>query len=102
MHPIIWPTLQVCQNLFSGGKISTCNSPLMPTLGNPQFIPGIQKGPFALLMERGLFQASHFLVSGNWPTMQELMQKNGPFQLDFWQAAQIRHFLGTVGASSRL
>lgn len=51
LHPTIGPTLHICYNL-SKGKLSTQDSPLVPILGNPQFILGIQKGPFEVLIKR--------------------------------------------------
>lgn len=94
-HPTIRPTLRICNNLFAKGKLSSRDSPLVPVLGNPQFILGLRKGSFDLLIKQGLYQALHFLRAGCRPTVQELTDRNGPFQLDFWQVVQQSHFLHT-------
>lgn len=74
---------------------SSIQSPLFPILGNPQFALGLRRGTFKTLVKQGVFQASHFMASGDWPTFQMPTSENSPFQLDFWRAAQSRNFLHT-------
>lgn len=95
-HPTLGPTLPTCYNLFSKGKLSSRDSPLVPILGNPQFILCLWKGSFDTLIKRGLYQASHLVRAGCWPTFQELTDRNGSYQLDFWRMVQLRHFLHTM------
>lgn len=73
------------------------NSPLFPILGNPDFPPGLEPGAFGKLKEKRCFQASYFLRSNNWPTIELLMQQGGQYEIPFWQARQIRHFFETLG-----
>lgn len=100
LHPLIGLTLWMGYGLFLKGKLSTIDSPLSPILGNPQFEPDLKKGSFGRLIEQGLFQFSHFVSAGSWPTVQEITGP-APYQLDFWRALQLRHFLDTLILPSR-
>lgn len=52
-------------------------------------------GPFRKLEEKGCFQASHFAQPETWPTIAALTQPGGYYEVNFWQAIQIHHFLGS-------
>lgn len=97
-HPIIGPTLMVCQTLCKNLAITTTKSPLYPVLGNPDFLSGLRGGPFHSLLDSGYFQVSHFLNSDSWPSIPDLMQLDGRFALDFWRTLQLHHFLWTLGS----
>lgn len=92
-HPIIGPTLRMGSGLCRNSNFSTTQSPLFPILGNPSFPPGMELGAFKNLIERSCFQASHFLDHENWPTVATLTQPGGRYEINLWQALQLRHFL---------
>lgn len=72
------------------------DSPLLPILGNHQFPPGLQCSEFKTLRHSGIDHASRFMVALRWPSITELMNTLGPFQLPFWNALQLHHFLHSI------
>lgn len=102
-HPTLGPTLRICSRICSTTLLSSVNSPLYPIVGNPRFPPGLQEGPFRKLSDSQCFQASHFIqiATGTWPSLPELTSSNDRFCLDFWSAAQLRHFLNTLPPPDR-
>lgn len=95
-HPLVGLTVQICSSLFSKFSLTSIHSPLYPILGNPAFPPGIQDSVFYSLRQDGYFQASHFIIQGNWPSLSELMDETGLFKLDCWRALQLTHFLWSL------
>lgn len=65
-------------------------------MGNPDFPPGLELREFRKLREKGCLQASHLLISDNWPTIDLLVQQRGQFEIPFWQAQQVQHFMETL------
>lgn len=49
-------------------------------------------------MEQGIYEASHFISSGEWVTFEMLTSRAGRYQLDLWLSAQFRHYLHTLHA----
>lgn len=97
-HPLIGVTSRICASLFTHAKLTSCNSPLRPILGTPDFTPGYLDPVFRSLRERGYSQSSHFSANGRWPTVEELMNPVGQYCLDFWRALQLKHYLSTLPA----
>lgn len=97
IHPTIGPTLRIGSMVCRTSRLPSIQSPLFPILANPIFPPGVETGPFRRLLERGLFQAFHFLEADNWPTIAILMQPEGQYRLKFWQALQLCHYFRSLG-----
>lgn len=95
-HPTIGPTVHIGYKIIQNPRFSTIHSPLFPKLGNLEFPPGLEPWAFENLREKGRFQVSHFLISDTWPTIDSLMQQGGQFEIHFWQALQVRHYLDTL------
>lgn len=97
-QPLIGNTAKICSVLLSSPSISSSTSPLYPIMGNPLFPPGSGGPNFRNLRDLGLTQASRFVQEGAWPTIPRLVDRSGPFRLDFWGALQLSHFLRTLPA----
>lgn len=80
----------------------TKSSPLTPgighphPIGNPHFSPGLSPKEFPTLRIADCEYASKFVTKEKWPTIPELRDPSGPFQLTFWNAVQIHHFLQSI------
>lgn len=96
-HPTIGPTLRIGCKICQNPRFSSKHLPLFPILGNLVFLPGLEPRMFGNLWEKGCFQASHFLTSDNWPTIELLAQQGGEFEIPFWQAQRVCHFFGNIG-----
>lgn len=48
------------------------------------------------MSDAGRFQASHFLMSEGWPPVTTLTNPSCQFNLDFWRALQLHHFLHSL------
>lgn len=64
LHPTLGPTLRIGSKICRNHMFSSTQLHLFPILGNPGFPPGLELGEFGRLMEKGCFQAPHFLTSG--------------------------------------
>lgn len=95
-HPVIGTTLRVGVSPLFTNFQSTSNSPLYPILGNPAFPPGIEQTGYGILKSTGRDRASRFLPDNNWPSLQYLTLERGQFQLSFWTAIQLHHFLHSI------
>lgn len=95
-HPLIGVTTRIRASLFARLRLAPFGSPLRPILGTPEFSPGCTDPIFKSLRSMGFSQASHFITNGKWTSVADLMRPEGPFQLDFWRAHQLNHFLRSL------
>lgn len=99
-HPLIGATIQLGSKAITSNLLSTAESPLFPILGNPAFPPGVGRSVFLSLSQADRDPASHFLEGDHWPSLPSLMDEHGRFQLSFWSAIQLHHFLHSLADPS--
>lgn len=95
-HPLIGTTLRHSSRTVFHSSLTTRNSPLFPILGHPSFSPGLHPSEYSTLRDSGCDHAAKFVSRGKWPSIVDLTEAAGPFQLPFWEAAQIHHFLHSI------
>lgn len=84
-HPIIGITLLQGSQATQLVSLTTKDSPPSPILGHPCFPPGLPSTELKNLQN-----------SNDENAMLELIDTSGHFQLPFWSAVQIHHFLHTI------
>lgn len=94
---MIGPTLRIGHMVCGTSRLPSIQLPLYPILGNLGFPPGAVTGSFSSILERGFFQASHFLETESWPTTVMLTHPEGRYRLRLWQALQLGHFFRSLG-----
>lgn len=92
VHPTLGSILQVSQEIFQSSPVSPVPSPLIPILGNPEFIPGLHMGNFIALSTQGYNHLSDFLTSEGTLMSSDLAHLADP-SLDFWGELQLCFFL---------
>lgn len=95
-HPNIGATLSVGLNILKNTSLTSKQSPLFPILGNPAFEPGLDYSNYETLWESGKDCASHYVEDDHWTSIQSLTNDNGGFQLSFWKAIRLHHFLYSI------
>lgn len=95
-HPLLGTTLRYSSQVSIQYSLTSNNSPLYPILGNPNFAPGIHSIEFDSLRRSGFDHAAKFVTDGRWPTVPELTNATGMYQLPFWKAVKVHHFLHSI------
>lgn len=95
-HPLIGTTLRNSHQIAFHASLTSKNSPLFPTLGNPKFDPGLRSAEFSSLRDSGRDCAAKFVSGGKWPTISDLSNPAGVYHLPFWKAVQLHHFLHSL------
>lgn len=95
-HPLIGNMLLQSTQAVNSVSLTTKESPLMPIIGHPSFPQGLLITEYKNLRALNLESAAKFVVTGRWPSMIELTSDSGSFQIPFWSAAKIHHFLHTI------
>lgn len=99
-HSLMGARIRLGSKAISSASLSTGESPLFPILGNPAFPLGLGRFEFKALSRTGQDCALHFLEGDHWPSLQSLMDNDGCFQLPFWSAIQLHHFLHSLANPS--
>lgn len=85
-HPLIGTTLRHCHLVVNQASFTSRNSPLFPILSLPNFEPGLHPAEYPTLRSSDCEHAAKFVISGKWPSILELTEVTGTFQLPFWKA----------------
>lgn len=95
-HPLLGTTLRHGSQVIMHSSLTSSNSPLFPILGHPNFTPGLHSVEFDILRGSGTDHAAKFVIAGSWPTLPELTEVTGKYQLPFWKAVQLHHLLHLI------
>lgn len=95
-HPIIGVTFRIGSTIIRTTSLSSSQSPLLPILGNPAFPPGLDHSQYKTLLSSGRDCAMYFLEGTHWPSIEALTSPTGQFQLPFWKAIRLHHFLFSI------
>lgn len=95
-HPLLGTTLRHGSQVTMHSSLTSSNSPLFLILGHPNFTPGLHSVEFDILRGSGADHAAKFVIAGRWPTLSELTEVTGKYQLPFWKAVQLHHFLRSI------
>lgn len=95
-HPLMGTTLRHSHLVSIHTSLTSKNSPLFPILGHPNFELGLHRTAYPTLRISVYDHAAKFIVEGKWPSILELTDQTGTFQLPFWRAVQLHDFLHSL------
>lgn len=95
-HPLIGTTLRHSHLITSQKSLAFKTSPLFPILVHLNFEPGLHPAEYPTLRSSDCDHAAKFVINRKWPSILELTEATGNFQLPFWKAAQLHHFLHSI------